>query len=53
MRSSIAFILIVQFAAFGQQQTVPSVPKGAYKFEVNSQLVLLGHKNTFCCRIVL
>ena len=42
MRSSITIILIAQFAAFGQQPTVPNVPKGTYKFEVNSQLVVVN-----------
>ena len=42
MRSSITIVLIAQFAAFGQQPTVPNVPKGTYKFEVNSQLVVVN-----------
>ena len=42
MRSTIAIILIAQFAAYGQQQNTPSVPKGTYKFEVNSQLVVVN-----------
>ena len=42
MRSTIAVILIAQFAAYGQQQNAPSVPKGTYKFEVNSQLVVVN-----------
>jgi VWFA-related protein len=42
MRSPIAIILIAQFAAFGQDPAVPSVPKGTYKFEVNSQLVVVN-----------
>ena len=28
MRSIVAIILIAQFAAYGQQQNTPSVPKG-------------------------
>ena len=42
MRSTIAVILIAQFAAYGQPQNVPSVPKGTYKFEVNSRLVVVN-----------
>jgi VWFA-related protein len=42
MRTFIAIVLIAQVAAYGQQPTVPSVPKGTYKFEVNSQLVVVN-----------
>src|ERR1035437_3162608 len=36
MRALIAIVLIAQVAAYGQQ------PKGTYKFEVNSQLVVVN-----------
>src|ERR1035437_569789 len=36
MRALIAVVLIAQVAAYGQQ------PKGTYKFEVNSQLVVVN-----------
>ena len=42
MRSVIAIALIAEFAAYGQQANVPSAPKGTYKFEVNSQLVVVN-----------
>ena len=34
-------ILIAQFATYGQQNA-PSAPKGTYKFEVNSKLVVVN-----------
>src|SRR5450631_350479 len=42
MRTFIALVLIAQVAAYGQQANVPGVPKGTYKFEVNSQLVVVN-----------
>ena len=42
MRTFIAIVLIAQVAAYGQQPGAPSVPKGTYKFEVNSQLVVVN-----------
>ena len=42
MRSLIAIVLIAQFGAYGQQENAASVPKGTYKFEVNSQLVVVN-----------
>ena len=42
MRSLIAIVLIAQFGVYGQQQSAPVVPKGTYKFEVNSQLVVVN-----------
>ena len=42
MRALIAIVLIAQAAAYGQPSNVPSVPKGTYKFEVNSQLVVVN-----------
>src|SRR5664279_1080523 len=42
MRAFIAIVLIAQVAAYGQQPSAPSVPKGTYKFEVNSQLVVVN-----------
>ncbi|MGD0776745.1 MAG: VWA domain-containing protein [Candidatus Solibacter sp.] len=42
MRALITILLIAQVAAHGQQTSAPSVPKGTYKFEVNSQLVVVN-----------
>jgi hypothetical protein len=42
MRTSIAILLIAQFATYRQQPNAPSAPKGTYKFEVNSQLVVVN-----------
>ena len=42
MRSLIAIALIAQFGAYGQQETAAGVPKGTFKFEVNSQLVVVN-----------
>jgi VWFA-related protein len=42
MRTFIASLLISQVAAYGQQPAIPTVPKGTYKFEVNSQLVVVN-----------
>src|ERR1035438_5864048 len=42
MRTFIAIVLIAQVAAYGQQPGAPNVPKGTYKFEVNSQLVVVN-----------
>src|SRR6478672_1962979 len=42
MRSLIAIVLIAQFGVYGQQQSAPVVPKGTYKFQVNSQLVVVN-----------
>jgi VWFA-related protein len=42
MRALIAIVLIAQVAVYGQQPNAPSVPKGTYKFEVNSQLVVVN-----------
>ena len=42
MRSLIAIVLIAQFGAYGQQENAAGVPKGTYKFEVNSQLVVVN-----------
>ena len=42
MRSLTAIVLVAQFAVYGQQQNTPVVPKGTYKFEVNSQLVVVN-----------
>ncbi len=42
MRTFITILLITQVVANGQQQNVPSVPRGTYKFEANSQLVVVN-----------
>ena len=42
MRSIIAIVLIAQFGAYGQQENIERAPKGTYKFEVNSQLVVVN-----------
>src|ERR1019366_2045713 len=42
MRALTAIVLIAQVAAYGQQSNIPSVPKRTYKFEVNSQLVVVN-----------
>jgi VWFA-related protein len=42
MRALIAIVLIAQVAGHGQQPNAPSVPKGTYKFEVNTQLVVVN-----------
>ena len=42
MRAGIIFILVAQMATYGQQGSTPSVPKGTYKFEATSQLVVVN-----------
>src|ERR1035438_6341458 len=42
MRTFITIVLIAQVAVYGQQPGTPNVPKGTYKFEANSQLVVVN-----------
>ena len=42
MRTPIALLLIVQFAAWGQDPVLPGVPKKTVKFETTSQLVVVN-----------
>src|ERR1035438_10145953 len=42
MRTFISIVLIAQVAVYGQQPGTPNVPKGTYKFEANSQLVVVN-----------
>lgn len=42
MRKVTALLLMAQVVGYGQSASVPGVPKGTYKFEVNSQLVVVN-----------